>query len=246
MQRAIDGLENNIPEILFEDDQLLFVAKPAGLVVHSDGRTNETSLAEWLIARYPTITEVGGLHTLDSARYVPRVGIVHRLDRETSGVIVIAKDDATFYILQRQFLDRSVSKEYVAFVRGIVVPPEGVIDFPIGRSRTDFRRWTTGAAARGTLRPALTNYERLSTHDGYSYVQLSPKTGRTHQLRVHMQAIGFPIVCDARYGEPPALGFTRLALHALTLRLVHPNGTHMNISAPLPADFRMALTHFPE
>ena len=232
------------PEIIYEDNSMLAVAKPAGLVVHNDGRTNESALDEWVIARYPTITNVGGLHTLDSERYVPRAGVLHRLDRETSGVVLIAKDDETFYFLQRQFLDRTTEKKYNAYVVGVPTPPEGDIELPIGRSRSDFRQWTTGEDARGTLRPATTHYRTLETRGDFSFVELSPKTGRTHQLRVHMKALGYPILCDARYGTPTGLGFARLALHALSINIKLPSGEQKTFIAPLPEDFLEAQKIF--
>lgn len=232
------------PEIIYEDGAMLAVNKPAGLVVHADGRTKEPTLTDWVLEKYPELKDVGGMHTLDSGRYAPRAGILHRLDRETSGVIVIAKNDETFYFLQRQFLDHSVQKTYLAFVSGTPSPQEGTIDLPIGRSKSDFRQWTVGADARGTLRTALTEYRVLKTNGEFSLLELHPKTGRTHQLRVHLKAHGHPIVCDARYGTPPALGFTRLALHAQKLQLKTEEGTPKTFEAPLPADFETALAHF--
>lgn len=243
MASANDGSGSNLiePTILFEDEFLVAVDKPAGLVVHSDGRTTEFTLAEWVGKRYPIISEVGGLHTLDSGRYVKRHGILHRLDRETSGVILIAKDDEAFHFLQRQFLARTIKKVYEAFVWGLPNPKEGEIDLPIGRSRSDFRQWTTGEEARGTIRKALTSYRVISGNVDTSYLELIPKTGRTHQLRVHMKAIGHPIVCDKRYESACGLGFERLALHAKSLVFEHPTSGNMAVDAPLPPDFLRAL-----
>ena len=232
------------PKIIYEDGAMLAVNKPAGLVVHSDGRTKEPTLTDWVLAKYPGQKDVGGMHTLDSGRYAPRAGILHRLDRETSGVIVIAKNDETFYFLQRQFLDHTFQKTYNAFVHGTPSPEEGTIDLPIGRSKTDFRQWTTGADARGRLRDACTIYRTISTNGKYAYLELNPKTGRTHQLRVHLKAIGHPIICDKRYGSACALGFSRLALHAQKLRLVLPSGESKTLEAPLPVDFETALNRW--
>lgn len=229
------------PTILYEDADMLVVDKPAGLVVHSDGRTEEGTLSDLVLEKYPMLKDVGGMHTLDSGRYAPRAGILHRLDRETSGVIIIAKNDETFYFIQRQFLDRSIEKIYNAIVWGKLHQKEGVIDLPIGRSRSDFRKWTTGENARGTLRPALTEYRVLKENAEFSLLELRPKTGRTHQLRVHLLALGHPILCDSRYESPCALGFTRLALHALTLTLKLPNGEVRTFAAPLPLDFTTPL-----
>jgi 23S rRNA pseudouridine1911/1915/1917 synthase len=228
------------PIVLEENERYLVVDKPAGLVVHADGRTDEPSLSDYLVARYPSQQEVGGMHTLDNGRYLPRVGILHRLDRETSGVILIAKDDEAFYFLQRQFLDRSIEKIYRAFVHGVPSPEEGTIDSPIGRSRSDFRRFATGQDARGTLRKALTEYRTRKKNERYAFLELSPKTGRTHQLRVHLSSIGHPILADARYGGAPALGFSRLALHASRLSFTAPSGERVSYEAPLPVDFQRA------
>ena len=202
--------------ILFEDEYLLAINKPAGLVVHADGRTAESTLVDWVKEHYPNLESIGGLHTLDSERYVPRWGIVHRLDRETSGVILIAKEAQTFLDLQRQFVERKTVKTYHAITWGRFSEKAGIIDDPIGRSRSDFRQWTVGADARGTLRPAITEYRVLAEHDDCTFVELTPKTGRTHQLRVHLKSLGHPIIADNRYApeKGSALGFTRLALHA--------------------------------
>jgi 23S rRNA pseudouridine1911/1915/1917 synthase len=230
------------PIILFENEDMLVVDKPAGLVVHADGRTDESSLTDWVSHNYPGLDDIGGMHTLDSGRYVPRMGILHRLDRVTSGVIMIAKNDETFYFFQRQFLDHSIEKIYNAFVHGVPTPPQGIIHLPIGRSRSDFRRWTTGSDARGTLRPATTGYAILRKGTQFSFVELRPTTGRTHQLRVHMRAIGHAILCDERYDSPSGLGFERLALHARTLVLNDKSGKRITFEAPFPPDFEHALS----
>lgn len=244
------GLGNSAPSrrhmdhplsICYEDEDVLVINKPAGLVVHSDGRTEEETLSNIIAKQYPTLQEVGGLHTLDSERYVPRVGILHRLDRETSGLIAIAKHDEAFYFFQRQFLDRSIKKEYRAFVSGVPEPHRGVIDLPIGRSRSDFRKWATGEDARGTLRPATSHYEVLESYDDIAFLALRPTTGRTHQLRVHLSAVGHPILHDPKYGGPEGLGFERLALHAFQLTLRLMDGSVLSAEAPLPDDFVQGL-----
>ena len=235
-----DKLVSMEPDIIYEDELLLAVNKPSGLVVHADGRTDEPTLSDWVIARYPNIKDVGGMHTLDTGRYAPRAGILHRLDRDTSGVILITKNDEAFYFLQRQFLDHSIQKTYLAFVEGEMEEQQGRIDLPIGRSRTDFRQFTTGKDARGTLRSAETYFEVLQKGTHHTLLELSPKTGRTHQLRVHMRAVGHPIVSDKRYGSASALGFSRVALHAAKIEFTHPGGKRMTIEAPLPPDFETA------
>jgi 23S rRNA pseudouridine1911/1915/1917 synthase len=232
-----DSAPSLSPAILFEDDAFIVLDKPAGLVVHSDGRTTEPSVSEWLHARNPELKDIGGQHTLDSGRYLPRYGLLHRIDRETSGVILVAKNEKIFYDTQRQFLDRSIAKVYHAFVHGVPSPQKGVVSLSIGRSRKDFRQWTTGEEARGTLRPAVTEYTVIAEKDGISELELHPKTGRTHQIRVHMKALGHPLVSDKRYGGATALGFSRLALHARSLTLRMPDGSPRTFEAPFPADF---------
>lgn len=243
MENANADLGNSAHSVavLFEDDNLLAVNKPAGLVVHADGRTKEPTLTDWVLEKYSEMKDVGGLHTLDSGRYAPRAGILHRLDRETSGVVLVAKNNETFYFLQRQFLNHSIEKIYNAFVVGKLEKKEGIVELPIGRSRSDFRQWATGDDARGTLRKAITTYRVLKEGGGFSYLELKPKTGRTHQLRVHLKALGHPIVCDKRYGSACALGFTRLALHARELLVEYPKGKKLALMAPLPEDFAVAL-----
>lgn len=233
------------PVILFEDEHLLVINKPAGLVVHADGRTTEATLSDWVKERYPGLKDIGGLHTLDSGRYIERWGIVHRLDRDTSGVLLVAKDEQTFLDLQRQFLERKIEKTYHAIVRGMLEKDHGRIDMPIGRNRADFRQWAVAPHARGTLRPAVTDYAVLGEYDDHSFLELSPKTGRTHQLRVHLSALGHPIAADTRYGgtKASACGFKRLALHARKIGFLYA-GKKMEIVAPYPADFEKAAPLF--
>lgn len=231
--------------VVFEDDAILVVNKPAGLVVHSDGRTEEPTLTDWVLENHPECREVGGLHTLDNERYAPRAGIVHRLDRETSGVVLIAKTNEAFWPLQQQFIDRKTQKEYLAICLGAPKNKMGSIDLEIGRSRKDYRQWAVPPEARGTLRPAHTDYEFIAsgTNEGdtYSLVRFMPKTGRTHQLRVHAKAAGFPIITDTRYHTPAALGIGRLALHAEKLSVEY-EGKMKEFTASLPEDMKKALS----
>ncbi len=235
--------------IIYEDEYLLAVNKPAGLVVHSDGRTEEASLTDWVIEKYPDIENVGGLHTLDNERYVNRAGILHRLDRETSGVILIAKKDDVFWSLQQQFISHSIQKIYLAFCEGVPKEKEGVIEFDIGRSRSDYRQWTVAPFARGTLRKSITKYKLIDSfkkdNSQFSLIEFRPKTGRTHQIRVHAKASGFPIVSDERYETKKALGFDRVALHAKGLIFKHPvSNKIMELEAELPSDFEDAIKLF--
>jgi len=238
-------------EIIYEDENIVAVNKPAGLVVHPDGKTREYALTDWIMEHYPHIKEVG-----EPAEYngetVLRPGIVHRLDRETSGVLVIAKNQKAFAHLKEQFQGRTIRKTYYAFVYGSVKQDKGVIDRPIARSAKDFRLWSAQPGARGTAREAVTEYETEMRSESVSYLKLVPRTGRTHQLRVHLKAINHPIVCDRLYAPARALradgakrecilGFKRLALHAFCLELSLPGGSLLRLEAPLPEDFEKAI-----
>ena len=255
--------------ILYEDKDLLVINKPAGLIVHADGKTEEPTLVDWLLEKYPEIKDVGEpmevkshkVHKVSKAEgeekdfqlstfnftTIPRPGIVHRIDRETSGCLIIAKNQETFLFLKKQFQERTIAKTYKAIVWGSVKKDEGIIDVPIGRSKNDFRQWSAQRGARGEMREAITEYKVLKRFekDGeqFSLVEVSPKTGRTHQIRVHFKYLNYPIVCDSLYAPNRAcpLGFSRLALHAAEIKFTHPNGSKMNIEAPLPEDFNHVL-----
>lgn len=218
--------------ILYEGNDVVAVAKPAGLVTHSDGRTKEKTAEDWFKERYK----------VQGASYV------HRLDRDTSGVLVFAKNATAYEFLRKAFHDREVKKTYIAFVYGVPKEKKGVIDFDIGRSRKDFRLRSAQPKAKGRLRDALTNYEVIGEVEGYSLLKMTPETGRTHQIRVHLKAIHHPIVCDSLYApnHQPALGISRLGLHAYSLDLPLPSGGRTVITAPIPDDLAPALAHFPK
>ena len=219
-------------KILYEDADIVAVAKPAGLITHSDGRTKEETAEDWFKAKYGT---------------GEGIGYVHRLDRDTSGVLVFAKNIEAYEFLRKAFHDRNIKKTYLAVVYGVPKEKSGVIDFDIGRSRQNFRLRSAQPKAKGRLRDALTRYEVVGEVEGYSLLKLNPETGRTHQIRVHLKAIHHPIVCDPLYApnHKPALGITRLALHAHTLDIPLPNGDRTVITAPIPDDLAPALAHFP-
>lgn len=225
--------------ILYEDADVVAINKPAGLVTHADGRTKEDTAQDWFNERYRG----------SKASAEPREdGYVHRLDRDTSGVLVFAKNAAAYEFLRKAFHDREVEKNYLAFVYGVPKVKEGVIDFDIGRSRSDFRLRSAQPKAKGRLREALTRYEVLDETEGFALMKMSPETGRTHQIRVHLKAIHHPIVGDPLYApnHPAALGVKRLALHAYSIAITLPSGTAVEITAPIPADLAPALAHFPQ
>jgi 23S rRNA pseudouridine1911/1915/1917 synthase len=208
-------------KVIFEDEDLLVLDKPAGLVVHTDERTVEATLSDWLEERYPDLRDIGRPHTLDNERYVPRHGMLTRLDRDTSGVLLIAKNENTFEFISQQFINHTVEKVYIAKVEGSVTG-DGLIDAPIGRSRVDPRKWTSGIDIRNTKREAITHYRVLANLNDETIVELSPKTGRTHQLRVHMSHIGHPIIGDKRYNESSASD--RMYLHAESIKFTDEKG----------------------
>lgn len=253
----------DLVKILYEDDDLLIVNKPAGLIVHSDGRTEEPTLVDWILKKYPKIKEVGEPMEIESPdlekKIIYRPGIVHRIDRDTSGVLVVAKNQDSFHFIKTQFQDRTVEKVYRAFVYGEMKKDEGVIDRPISRSRKDFRLWSAQRGGKGVEREAITEYKVLArssglesfkddskNKEGFSFIEARPKTGRTHQIRVHMKAINHPVVCDKLYAPKKdcALGFSRLALHAFSIELDLPGGKRIKIEAPYPEDFDSAANMF--
>ena len=231
-------------QVLYEDNDILVVNKPAGLVVHADGRTKEPTLVEWILKKYPKIKGVGdpldAEHATVDANLRP--GIVHRLDRETSGALIIAKNQETFYKLKHQFKKQEIHKTYHAFVYGRVKNDDGVIDRPIARSRRNPVLWSATRGRKGEEREAITEYRVLERSDDFTFLELYPRTGRTHQLRVHLKAINYPIVSDKLYANrEPALGFERLALHSRNISFILPNGKRIAIEAPYPKDFEEAL-----
>ncbi|MHB8710326.1 MAG: RluA family pseudouridine synthase [Minisyncoccota bacterium] len=222
--------------ILYEDADIVAIAKPAGLLTHADGRSSGPTAEGWFKEKYPTGT-----------------GYVHRLDRDTSGVLVFAKNIATYEFLRKAFHDREVKKTYLAFTYGAPKEKKGIIDFDIGRSRRDFRLKSAQPKAKGRLRESLTRYEVIAEADDYALLKVSPETGRTHQIRVHLKAIHHPIVGDMLYatGFPKSeaigkkLGISRLGLHAYMLDLPLPSGGRSLITAQIPDDLTLAFAHFP-
>lgn len=233
--------------ILYEDNDVLAINKPAGLVVHPDGRTKEPTLADWLLEKYPSIHGVGETIPLTKGGVIEKWGIVHRIDRDTSGVLLVAKTQESFLNLKSQFQARTIKKSYRAIAHGVFKEPVGTIDKPIGRSTSDFRRWSAEYGARGELREAVTEYKVLGvgTAEGskLSYLEVNPHTGRTHQIRVHLKAVGHPILCDKLYApkSPCVLGFDRTALHAFSIVFKGLDGVEHMAEAPIPGDFQAGL-----
>ncbi|PIR44921.1 MAG: hypothetical protein COV10_02250 [Candidatus Vogelbacteria bacterium CG10_big_fil_rev_8_21_14_0_10_51_16] len=264
------------PKIIFEDSSLLVLDKPAGLAVHGFPGNTEPTLADWLLEKYPDIESVGEPESLRPTPYallpVSRCGLVHRLDRETSGVIVVAKTLEAYLSLKQQFSSGSAEegyegrprKTYQALVYGLMKDDQGEIHRSIGRSRVNPKLRIVGAKASGTSRDALTYYkvlerfnllgkvesfeqeERRKKKEGvsdFTFLECYPRTGRTHQVRVHLGSIGRPVVCDKLYapGKPCLPGLTRHALHAASIDIMLPTGERKVFSAPLPIDMAGVL-----
>jgi 23S rRNA pseudouridine1911/1915/1917 synthase len=236
--------------ILYEDADVVILNKPAGLIMHSDGRTLEPSVAEWMAEKYPESRGVGEPWTSPQGVIVPRPGIVHRLDRGTSGVVALAKTAEAYAFLKAQFAARTVEKVYRAFAYGQPKEDKGVIEAEIVRIRSTPPRWGIARAGEGRRqRLAITAWKVLAravdpeSKEKVSYLELEPKTGRTHQIRVHLKYLGYPVICDPLYakGRPCLLGFARPALHALSLDIELPSGEHRVFEAPVPPDFSVAL-----
>lgn len=255
-------------KILFEDKNVLVIDKPAGVMVHSDGKIKTKTIADWLLLNYPTIKNVGEPFIIEreggKKEKILRPGIVHRLDKETSGILLIAKNQKTFLFLKEQFQNHKIKKVYKAFVYGYVSDPKaslltskrGIIDVPIGRSQKDIRAYTAGRGARPPLRDAVTEYivlnkftdtnnndKKREVEHQYSYVEAYPKTGRTHQIRVHMRYINHPVVSDPIYrgAKDLSLGMKRLALHANFITFSLPSGELKTVESPLPIDFKKVI-----
>lgn len=233
--------------ILYEDDDIVAVDKPAGVMTHPDGKGAEETVSDWFATRYPSATEVGETQRLQDGTEIRRPGIVHRLDRETSGVLMLAKTPEAHAFLKEAFQNHEVKKTYLAFVYGVPKLRKGTIDFPIGRSRQDFRLRSAQPKAKGTLREAITHYQVIADNGSHSVMKVWPETGRTHQIRVHLKAIHHPVVCDPLYApnHPCDLGFNRLGLHAFSLGIPLLSGSRKLITAPIPPDLSKALEHFP-
>jgi 23S rRNA pseudouridine1911/1915/1917 synthase len=236
--------------ILYQTPDLIAIYKPAGLVVHSDGKTEEPTLVDWILENFPKTKNVGEPITLSSGLragdQIARPGIVHRLDRDTSGVMLVALTQAGFDCLKDQFKNRTILKKYHVFVYGIMSEEEGTIDRPITRSRKDFRLWSAQRGGRGESRDALTHYRVLKRSEEHqvTFVEAEPKTGRTHQIRVHFKAINRPVVADPLYApkRDPVLGFERLALHGKQITFKNTAGEEVTVEAQYPEDFTVALS----
>jgi 23S rRNA pseudouridine1911/1915/1917 synthase len=227
------------PYVLAENELFLVIDKPAGLIVHSDGRTQELSLADWIAEKYPALRGVGGAWISPQGEHIDLNGLVHRLDRKTSGIVIAAKTQEAFDYIREEFSERRVEKKYLAWVYGIPKEKKGIIVAEIMRSTTPPKHWYARPCAIDDPRAAVTEWKFVTSKQDASLLEVIPKTGRTHQIRVHLASIGHPIVADHLYARDrePLLGFTRPALHASQISLTLPSGERVEYEAPLPEDF---------
>ena len=241
-------------KVLYEDTNILAIDKPAGISVQNEEKSKAKTITDFLIKKYP------------------KIELAHRLDKDTSGVLLFAKNKKAYEFLKIQFKNREVKKTYVAVVSGYVKNDHGIINKPIGRSPSDFRRRLAGRGVRGQLREAVTEYKVLKrlelpassskissrlTLPGvlggtyatkkfqetlpqkFTYLEIRPKTGRTHQIRVHMKYLNHPVACDSLYApnNPCPKGFSRLALHAKSIEFKNLKSKTIKVESPLPREF---------
>ena len=249
-------------KVLYEDTNVLAIVKPTGVSVHGDGKSKDKTIGDWVLENYPRMKNVGENETYEYKNTkveIKKPGIVHRLDRETSGILLLAKNKKSYESLKKQFsapalnikegigLDEGesrVKKIYVAIVNGHTRHDRGVINKPIGRSPRDFRRYLAGRGVRGEIREAITEYRVLKRFEisgfKYTYLEVRPKTGRTHQIRVHLKYLNHPIVCDALYNpdNPCPKGLTRMGLHAKSIEFKDLSGKAIKVESPIPREFK--------
>ena len=220
--------------VIFEDNNILVIDKPSGIVVHPFDFSDEETVADFLHEHSPSMFSIKNEITLQDGRTIPLGGIVHKLDRDTSGVLVVAKNQKTFDELREQFTNQEIKKTYVALVEGMVEKDSFTIDAPLGRSKKDYKQSTNPENPRGALREAVTEVTVLKRHTDMTHVELKPLTGRTHQLRAHMSSIGHPIVGDIAYGAMSK--DSRIMLHAQSLTC-NVNGEQKTFASPIPNEF---------
>ncbi len=228
-----DIVAQNIPlDIVFEDEDVIVVNKPSGLVVHpAPGHSDGTLVNALLYHCGDSLSGIGG---------EKRPGIVHRIDRDTSGLIIVAKNDAAHLFLSAQLSDHTLARTYEAICLGNFREDSGTVDAPIGRHHTDRKKM---AVTTHNSRNAVTHWEVIARYGGYTHVRCKLETGRTHQIRVHMAHIGHPILGDTVYGaKKPVPGLQGQCLHAVGLQFVHPRTKELvSLSCPLPEEFQKQL-----
>ncbi|OJG74308.1 RluA family pseudouridine synthase [Enterococcus quebecensis] len=226
----LDVQAENIPiEIVYEDDDVLVINKPQGMVVHPSAGHQDGTLVNALLYHIKDLSSING---------IIRPGIVHRIDKDTSGLLMVAKNDKAHIALAEQLKDKTSLRKYIALVHGEISHDKGEINAPIGRSKNDRKMQAVIEGGK----PAVTHFEVLERFDDFTLVQLQLETGRTHQIRVHMKYIGFPVAGDPLYGPRKTLKGKGQFLHAEMLGFKHPTtGQMMVFEAPLPDLFEKTL-----
>jgi 23S rRNA pseudouridine1911/1915/1917 synthase len=219
---------------LFEDDYLLVIDKPAGIPVHPGAGSQRETIMDIFLYNYPAIRSIPG---------TSRPGIVHRLDRDTSGILILAKDEMTLARMQKKFKKRQIRKSYLALISGKMRYKNGVIDAPISRHQRERKKFAVSPREQDLnqqAREAVTSFSVLLEFDDSSLIRLNPLTGRTHQIRVHLSHFGNPILGDILYGRKQ--NFERLALHASSIGFTHPaSGRPITVNSSLPPVFRQYI-----
>jgi 23S rRNA pseudouridine1911/1915/1917 synthase len=239
------------PKIVFEDEEILVLEKPAGIVVNRAESVKGKTVQDWLEEKQKTVD--GRQKTESPSDFVRRAGIVHRIDKETSGLLLVAKTPEAFENLQKQFKERRVEKQYLALVHGLVEPKEGEIRAPVGRlpwNRERFGVLAGGKEAKTTY-VVISNFQSPNSKEKYSLLELKPKTGRTHQIRVHLKYWGHPVVADDKYAgrktnRKDREWCPRLFLHASFIAFSHPKtGKRVEFISALPQDLKTAHNKIP-
>jgi 23S rRNA pseudouridine1911/1915/1917 synthase len=227
-------------KIIYEDDDVLVIDKPAGVVVFNENQSAAKSLIDLLIEAYPLLKNTGNM---------PRYGVAHRLDKDTSGILLVAKNDNALSFLQAQFKKRQVGKKYLALVVGNVKNDTDTIETLIGRSPKDKLKqkvFLSGEPGSAGKRQALTSYKTLERFEKYTLLEVIPKTGRKHQIRCHLSYIHHPIAGDKLYGfknQPCPKGLTRHFLHASYLKIEMPSGEIKKFESELPEDLKKIINN---
>lgn len=217
-------------EIIYEDEDIVIINKPQGMVVHPAAGNYNGTLVNALLAKCTNLSGING---------VIRPGIVHRIDKDTSGILVVAKNDRAHRVLSEQIKEHTVNRIYVALVEGTIKEPTGTIDMPIGRHPVHRKKMAINKNGRN----AITHYSVIENFKGYTLIEAKLETGRTHQIRVHMAYLGHPLVGDPVYGfKKQKFNLNGQALHARTLGFIHPGtGKYVEFSSPIPEYFEKLL-----
>lgn len=233
-EQPLTVLPATIPlDIVYEDHDVVVVNKPRGMVVHPAPGSRDNTLVNALIAHCDDLSGING---------VLRPGIVHRIDKDTSGLLLVAKNDIAHNSLARQLKNHAVRRVYEAIVCGVVAEPQGIVDCPIGRHPSERKKM---AVTEKNSKPAVTHYLVLERFTDYTHIELKLETGRTHQIRVHMKYIGYPLLGDPVYGkgEKNPFHFAGQALHARTIGFLHPvSGEYLEFSVEPPEDMQNVLS----